>query len=36
MQNAWRHFKEGNWAQTIDVTDFIKKTIRNIWEMKVF
>ena len=25
MQNAWRHFKEGNWAQTIDVTDFIKK-----------
>ncbi len=25
MQKAWRHFQEGNWAQTIDVTDFIKK-----------
>lgn len=24
MQQAWRHFKEGNWIKTIDVTDFIQ------------
>lgn len=25
MQQAWRHFKEGDWVKTIDVTDFIQK-----------
>lgn len=25
MRAAWRHFKEGDWQKTIDVTDFIQK-----------
>ena len=32
----WKNFKEGNWQKSINVSDFIQKTIKNMKVMNHF